>query len=399
MKISYKLITVGCLLFLISFSCEKSFLEKTPYGSLSEVTLATKAGINGLLIGSYSLLDGYGAEGGDHRTGWGTLLATDDARIGTEGGVSPQDAFINNSSNPRFLGRWVFLYAAVKRCNDVLKLLPVVQDISDEDALQIEAEAKFLRGIYYLYLAMLWENVPWIDETISYNAGNYMVPNDVPIYPKIEADFQFAADNLTATKSQVGRGNKWAAKAFLAKTYMFQKKFTEAKVMLDDIIANGQTSNGLKYALLDNYNDNFITATKHGSEAVFTVQMSVNDGSVFLEGWMGSSAHGNPMDQYNGSFGGPATCCYGWFQPTWDLVDAYQTDEVTGLPKLDTYQDTPIPHDQGLASYQPFTPYTGTLDSRLDYVVGRRGIPYRDWGVHPGRAWMQMFCYGQRNVR
>ena len=68
---------------------------------------------------------------------------------------------------------------------------------------------------------------------------------------------------------------------------------------------------------------------------------------------------------------------------------AYQTDAVTGLPLLDTYQDTPVPHDNGLASTDPFTPYAGTLDSRLDYCVGRRGIPYLDWGVHPGKAWVR----------
>ena len=93
---------------------------------------------------------------------------------------------------------------------------------------------------------------------------------------------------------------------------MFQKKFTEAKALLDDIIPNGQTSNGKQYGLQPNYGDNFKTAKKHSEECVFAVQMSVNDGA--------NGPNGNPMDYYNGSFGGPATCCYGWYQPTYDLV-------------------------------------------------------------------------------
>ena len=34
-------------------------------------------------------------------------------------------------------------------------------------------------------------------------------------------------------------------------------------------------------------------------------------------------------------------------------------------------------------------PYAGTLDSRLDWTVGRRGIPYLDWGLHPGKLWIR----------
>jgi|SRR5665647_400 len=381
MKLNYKFTAIGCLFLSITFSCGESFLNKRPYGALSESILYTKSGVDGLLIGAYSLLDGGGARGGDFWSWWEYLIAPDDARAGSERGVSDINCFQYDASYQYVSARWQFLYAAIQRCNDVLRLLPDVIDIKPEEAVQIEAEAKFLRGFYYFYLLVLWKNVPWIDETISYSAGNYFVPNTEPVWPKVEDDFKFAADNLTATKSQVGRANKWAAKSFLAKTYMFQKKFTEAKALLDDIISNGQTSNGKKYELLANYGDNFLTSKKHGSEAVFAVQMSVNDGA--------NGPNGNPGDANNGSFGGPASCCYGWFQPTYDLVDTYQTDAVTGLPLLDTYQNTPIPNDNGLASSDPFTPYTGTLDSRLDYCVGRRGIPYKDWGLNPGKAWVR----------
>ena len=381
MKMYYKSLMAGFAFMLISTSCSETFLEKKPYGSISETTLSTAAGINGLLVGAYALLDGGGAAGGGYTSGWTVLLAPDDARIGTESGANAINTFLIDASMSQFNERWVFLYSAVQRCNDVLKLLPKAADVEPGDAIQIEAEARFLRGHYYFTLAALWKNVPWIDETIDYSAKNYFVPNTEPVYPKIEADFQFAAENLTDTKSQVGRANKWAAKSYLAKTYLFQKKFAEAKPLLDDVIQNGVTSNGLKYALLSNYGDNFRSATKNGSESVFTAQMSVNDGA--------NGNNGNPMDFYNGSFGGPATCCYGWYQPTFDLVDAYQTDAVTGLPLLDNYHETPIPHDQGLNSGDPFTPYAGTLDSRLDHNVGRRGIPYLDWGVHPGKAWVR----------
>lgn len=390
MKLKYKF-TAAFLALLVTFSCDESYLEIAPYGSVSENTLANEQGVDKLLIGAYSLLDGGGTVGGNYLSGTGRLRGGDEVTQGTETGPSIFNAMLFTESDGDILNKWRNFYSAVNRCNDVLKMLPKVQDATPEEKLQIEAEARFLRGVYYLYLKMFFNNVPWIDESITYVDKNYFIPNTEDIYPRIEADFSFAADNLTETKSQVGRANKWAAKSFLAKTYLFQNKFSEAKVVLDEVIANGRTSNGLKYKLLDRYNDNFVARGKNGSEAVFTVQMSVNDGTT--------SGNGNAMDQYNGTYGGPATCCFGWGQPTFDYVDAFQTDAVTGLPLIDTYQDTPIPHDNGIDSNQPFTPYAGTLDSRLDWTVGRRSIPFRDWGIHPGKAWVRnQFNAGPYNV-
>src|SRR5699024_6797534 len=36
-----------------------------------------------------------------------------------------------------------------------------------------------------------------------------------------------------------------------------------------------------------------------------------------------------------------------------------------------------------------FTPYSGNLDPRLDWTVGRRGVPYHDWGPFPGSRWVR----------
>jgi hypothetical protein len=48
-----------------------------------------------------------------------------------------------------------------------------------------------------------------------------------------------------------------------------------------------------------------------------------------------------------------------------------------------------VKSDQGLSSSDPFVPYTGNLDPRLDWTVGRRGIPFLNWGLHPGRTWIR----------
>ncbi|MFD1144639.1 RagB/SusD family nutrient uptake outer membrane protein [Larkinella insperata] len=380
---SFKLILTGLIVFFSA--CKNEFLEEEPIGSINENTLASRAGINGVLVGAYSLLDGVGATGGGIWSSPTVMasVASDDAHVGTEpnGLLASYEAYTHDPTTSATNERWQFLYAAVQRANDVLRLLPKVAGLSADEVTQLQAEARFLRAVYHLDAAKLWRNVPFVDETVTYDAGNYNVSNTEPIWPKIEADLQFAADNLTPTKADVGRANQWAARAFLAKVYLFQHKYTEAKPLLADIIANGTTANGKKYALAEQYFDNFRTDKKHGPEAVFTVQMSVYDRA--------NGANGNGADMYNGPFGGPPSCCYGWLQPSFDLVNAYQTDPNTGLPLMDTYSQTPVKNDQGLSSSAPFTPHTGTLDARLDWVVGRRGIPYLDWGLHPGMAWIR----------
>jgi len=50
--------------------------------------------------------------------------------------------------------------------------------------------------------------------------------------------------------------------------------------------------------------------------------------------------------------------------------------------------------DLGLTSTDDFTPDTGNLDPRLDHAIGRRGIPYLDWGPHPGASWIRSQAYG-----
>ena len=53
------------------------------------------------------------------------------------------------------------------------------------------------------------------------------------------------------------------------------------------------------------------------------------------------------------------------------------------------FNDVNVKNDEGIKSTDPFTPDTVTLDPRLDWTVGRRGIPYLDWGPHPGEAWIR----------
>ncbi|MFA6246727.1 MAG: RagB/SusD family nutrient uptake outer membrane protein [Mucilaginibacter sp.] len=390
MKKSFKLkVLIPATLVLLggSYSCKK-YLDQAPIGSLIPEVLATRTGVDGVLIGAYSVVDGVfdGQTGSPWETGtdnwvYGSVVAGD-AFKGSNPGDQPAaanlEAFSATGANDYLDHKWRVCYAGVQRANDVLRLIPQVKDgsITPDQIKQYVAEARFLRGFYHLEAAKLWKFVPYIDESITYTANNYNVPNDKVIWDKIEADFAAAAADLPATQPQIGRANKWAALAFQAKTLMYDHKYADAFTILKDVITNGKTSSGAAYAL-GKYANNFNPSTKNGPEGVFVVQTSVHDGANGLNGNAGSVL--------NFPSAGPAGCC-GFFQPTFDFVNSFKVD-ANGLPLIDTYQNDYIKNDQSVPAGTVFTPGDELLDARLDWSVGRRGIPYLDWGICPGAAW------------
>src|SRR3546814_17095591 len=98
-------------------------------------------------------------------------------------------------------------------------------ELSEDEASNIEGQAKFLRGHFYFDLKKMFGHIPWIDETLTV----YQQPNDQVIWPMIEADFKLAFDHLSETQTDVGRDHKWAAGASQAKAYLHQKKSAKTK--------------------------------------------------------------------------------------------------------------------------------------------------------------------------
>ena len=256
------------------------------------------------------------------------------------------------------------LFTGIQRANDVIRILPDVEDVSEEERTRMIAEARFLRGFYHEDGKKMWNNIPFVDESVTYENQNLEVANIdgsgnyIDAWPQIEADLQFAIDNLPNTQPQAGRVNKYAAMAFLAKAYMFQDKYSQAKPLLEDLMNNGITASGQKYALV-NFESNFNAPQKNGPESVFACQFSVNDGSAL------NGNYGDVLNFPNGP-GAPGGCC-GFNNPSWNLANAYKTD-ANGLPLLDTW-------DEGTVVSDSNNIYTGTLDPRVDWTIGRPGIP------------------------
>lgn len=387
-------IKIGALLssavMMVAVSCSDEFLEVPPTGLLAEAQLSSLAGLEASLIAAYSQVNGRGNRlGSPSNWVWGSIRGGE-ANKGTDPGdfatINPIQRFENNSASGEMGSKWNVAYEGIARANNVLRLLQNPgPDVTDADAIRISSQARFLRAHYYFELKRDYGNTPYVDETVDYGSGLEEVSNNQDLWPLIEADFQFAVDNLPPTQPQVGRVNSWAAKSYLAKVYLYQGKFGQAKTLFDDVITNGVTSNGLKYDLVPYYDDMFRGANDNHQESVWAYQSAAGTGSV-----LNANPEFDLNFPYNTGPSGPGNCC-GFFQPSFTFVNSFRTD-ANGLPLLDKSYNDPanrVKNDQGLQSADPFTPDTGNLDPRLDHTVGRRGIPYLDWQDHPGTAWIR----------
>ena len=373
-------------------SCEDSFLDVPPTGSLSDAQLATKDGVEGLLVGAYSALNGvFGSrfEGPNH---WITgTICGGEANKGTDPGdysaINPIQRYETDPTSGDLNNFWRGRYEGVSRCNTVLRLLAEATDVSDADRARISGEARLLRGHYYFDLKKHFNSVPYFDEQVE-AVDVPKVPNSPDIWGNIEADFQYAFDNLPETQGQAGRVNKWAAAAYMGKAKLYQEKWGEAKSWFDNVIANGQTTNGLPYALLDDYSQIYNAENDQHAESVMDVESANNSGST---------QNANYFDDlnypYNTGADGPGNCC-GFNQPSFQMANLFRTKD--GLPLLDGSYNDPanaVKHDYGVEASDPFTPDEGPLDPRIDHSIGRRGIPYLDWIPHPGKAWIRNQAY------
>ncbi|WP_341226870.1 RagB/SusD family nutrient uptake outer membrane protein [uncultured Arcticibacterium sp.] len=372
------------VLLLGSYACKESFLEVLPTGSLAKNQLTTLAGLEGAVLATYAQLSGlsnYAA--GPSNWVWGSIRGGD-ANKGTDPGdfsdINPIQTFAYTPTLTFIADAYRGHFDGVSRANNALILLSEAQpDVKPEDIARMTAEVRFLRAHYYFQLKRNFNMVPYVDETNDVTNGIELVPNNVDLWPKIEADLQAAVDVLPETFGSAGRVNKWAAMSYLAKVYMFQNKFSEAKALFDQIIANGVTTSGVKYALLPTYSSIYRVANDNSSESIFAVQATVGSGD-------GNNANSDlQLNFIQGS--DPGTCC-GFFQPSFTFVNSFRTD-ANGLPLLDESYNSDanaVKNDMGIESSTEFTLDTGNLDPRLDHTVGRRGIPFMDWGVHRGQS-------------
>ena len=363
-------------LFLVTMlllgSCGKK-LDIAPKGTISPTEVNTPSGAEGLVTAAYAQL------GNDHYDQPFSLWEYGDVRGGDayKGGSGTSDIedfhFIETFANtlPTFGeidALWGDMFNGVSRANLALNAIESLTDAQYPLKEQRIAEMRFLRAHWYFQLKILWKNVPYIDEKADRNyydtISNVSLNND-QLWEKIAEDFQYAAANLPQTKTDVGRPDKAAAFAYLAKTRLYQAYMQDAQhnvtgintTDLQAVISATDSVLSSSYHLETDFANNFLPGKyENGTESIWAVQYSHNDGTQY-----GRLNWGDLLSVPQG-----LGCC-DFKKPSQNLANAFKTD-ANGMPLLDTYNSNDV------------DPFNDNVDPRMDHTIA---FPNKNWKYNP----------------
>jgi starch-binding outer membrane protein, SusD/RagB family len=372
----------------------KDFLTKaaSPQGTLNEQTLATAFGVEGSLIAAYRTLDwntGVGGAWGGAASNWvWGSVTSDDAYKGSEASDQPAindvEAYHWSTADAEsYLNdKWRAAYEGVVRTNAALRLLKQVVAEKPGEFLanvpkQIEGEALFLRAHYHFEAWRMWGNIPYYREDDTDFRKANLASTEVVAELLKDLDAAIAALPATPRNGQVGRATSWTAKAYKGRVLAYAGQWPAALTTLREIRTSGP------YALEASF-DRVWTGFKeyeNGKETVFAFQASANDGET-----NGNNANYGERLNFPHS-GSPFGCC-GFHQPSQTLVNFFHVDATTGLPIALTDPNWNARNANVTAATKP------TVDPRLDWTVGRDGVPYKDWNVVHATDWIRSPAYG-----
>ena len=372
-------------------SCGGSDLDVAPSGVLTEEQVSNSKNVDALIIAAYSYL------GNDHYTAPNFLWPTGNLRAGDahKGGNGPGDIFAYHALSlyqpvvpdmesfpPDLIDlnnkKWVRNYTGISRVNSALAVIANAPDAIEDSAAK-QSELRFIRSIFYFDLKIHHKHIPWIDETMTQDQILLTTNSDLSdqeLWDKIAADFEFAANNLPQTQKDVGRASALSAKAYLAKTLLYQAyeqnelhqviNINKDKLVKVVALVNEIEQAGV-YGLFDDYANNFLFESENGKESVFAIQRSLNDGSP--------DGRGSWPSALNAPLAGGFGCC-GFHVPTENFVNAFKTDQQ-GLPLFDTFND--FNYDK----------VTDAVDPRLDHTVAMEDKPFKydENLIHGGDSW------------
>jgi len=377
----YNNIVTICLSILFLTSCSSDFLDYEPTGVLSSGNVATAANAEALVNAAYAAI------GNDEMVGpitnqwvYGSVRSDDAYKGGGgRGDVDVIDRYEQYNTTIADYGDWMLPrtwtnhYKAISRANFALSVINAIPDADYPLKKVRQAELRFLRAHSHFMLKLLFNKVPYITEELT-QEDILKTSNDLSsdaLWDKIAADLQFAFDNLQQSQDQVGRADKNAAAAYLAKLSLYQAYKQNDAHQVTSIDAT-KLQKVIDYAdkvtgsLEPDFGNNFLDGHDNGSESIWAVQFSINDGTntgrvSFVTGL--NSPHGTPL------YG----CC-GFHMASQNMVNAFRTD-TNGLPLLDTFNNSDIFNtitngDAPLAAGV-------TLDPRIDHTVGVPGRPFK----------------------
>lgn len=390
---------------LMNAGCnEDSFLDLKPQGSLSEAIMTSTEGADLLVNAAYAALGGPEGQSWSvwcHPTSNWTYgeVRSDNAYKGGGGAgdlneVHRMETFDMDATNGFLDSKWYHLYCSVQRCNSALRVLNSATDEQVSGRASRIAEMKVLRAHYYFELSRLFNKIPYFDENVELTRYPDIPNNEFTrdeILGKLAKEMLDAAEQLPESQPEVGRIHKYIALAYAAKIKLYrayqQDEASHAvtsinKDLLKEVVSLcDRVTASNRYGLLNDFQGLDLVANENGKESVFAIQYSMNDGTE-------NAGRINWSNLLNSPGGGSPYGGDGFFLPSQDLINAYQTD-AAGLPDFNYQSKADYSWavlNNGVYTLENTTP---NVDPRLDFVVGRPNITWKTYSEKPCGGWVR----------
>jgi starch-binding outer membrane protein, SusD/RagB family len=324
-----KLVIFISLIFLIS--CEDEYLNLSPVSELNTENFFVSAGdFNNALLAAYDVLQEKNKIDwimNEIRSDNGTEAKDQDERDLDNFSVSTTNAVISNF--------WKICYKGIFRTNIILEKIEDADILTPQKNLII-GQTKFIRAYFYFDLVRYFGDVPLVTKVLKLSESYEAKRNPVnEVYQLIESDLKDAAMVLPSlyTGTDVGRVTKGAANAMLAKVYLTEKKYAEAKTVLEAVTSDTQAG----YKLLPVFSDVFSVSNQNNLEIIFAIQYSngTGDGNGFMNefgpGTIGADVSPGVGSEHN------------W--PTVDIIRAFEPGDTRKAVTLREYIVNPAKKD------------------------------------------------------
>jgi starch-binding outer membrane protein, SusD/RagB family len=269
-----KILFVLGIIYIIS-GCDVLNVEPTDSIPAS-AAYKDKAGIEKGILGSYSVFQSFSYYGRAYLIF--SDLSADNLKHPSDATSSDYAEVDNNAILPEngvVSGIWAIIYDGINEANNVIVKVPEIPNMSETEKNEALGELYFIRALNHFNLLNYFGSIP-IKTAPTVGVNNLDAGRDPveQVYSQIIEDLTFAGQHLKASTSKKIRASKYAAKALLARVYLYKGDYALAYDNADSVILKGG------YTLLEDYSGIF---TDLSEESIFEIDFTQLDRNRIAE--------------------------------------------------------------------------------------------------------------------
>ncbi|MEC4115235.1 RagB/SusD family nutrient uptake outer membrane protein [Myroides pelagicus] len=214
---------------------------------------------------------------------------------------------------------WRSTYKGISRANTIIKNLKENKaNLTSQELVQFEAEARAFRAIFYGRLIFYYGDVPfYLDELAIDQAFNMGRTDSQMILQNVYRDFDYAIENLPVSYQggRFDRITKGSALAFKARIALNLNDYQTAKT------ASEACMNLNQYSLHDDYQEYFLSKTKNSAETIFAIpRLASLNSTLKVKNFLPRTVGGSNVAQ-----------------PSWDLFATYLCTDGKSIDKSELF--------------------------------------------------------------